>query len=143
MWDESFLYVLMEVSDPLLNGASADAYQKDSVEVFMDENRERTTTYQGDDGQYRVNYLNARSFGSNGEEKRMLSAAAVVPGGYLVEMAIPFRTIKGEAGAMIGFDAQVNDADVSGKRVGISKWNDDTDESWRNTLNFGTLKLVK
>jgi endo-1,4-beta-xylanase len=143
MWDEDFLYVLMEVSDPLLNEASADAYQKDSVEVFMDENRERTTTYQGDDGQYRVNYLNARSFGSNGEEKRLLSASAVVPGGYIVEMAIPFRTIKGEAGTMIGFDAQVNDADASGKRVGISKWNDDTDESWRNTLNYGTLKLVK
>jgi endo-1,4-beta-xylanase len=143
MWDEDFLYVLMEVSDPILNAAAADAHQKDSVEVFMDENGEATTTYQGDDGQYRVSYENARSFGSNGEEKRMLSSAILVPGGYLVEMAIPFRTIKGEAGLVIGFDAQVNDADGSGKRVGISKWNDDTDESWRNTLNFGKLELAK
>jgi endo-1,4-beta-xylanase len=67
------------------------------VEAFIDENNEKTAIYQGDDGQYRVNFNNERSFGSQGEDKR----------------------------------------------VGISKWNDDTDESWRNKLNFGTLTLVR
>jgi endo-1,4-beta-xylanase len=143
MWDENFVYVLMEVTDPVLNDANGAVHEKDSVEAFMDENAERTEFYQGDDAQYRVNFKNEKSFGSQGEDKRFVSAATVTKDGYLVEMAIPFRTIKGEAGKTFDFDLQINDADDSGKRVGISKWSDGTNESWRNTLNFGILKLVK
>ncbi len=143
MWDADFLYVLMEVTDPVLNDANSAVHEKDSVEVFVDEDNAKTETYKGDDAQYRVNYKNAKSFGSNGEDKRMQSAVSLTAGGYIVEMAIPFRTIKGEANKVIGFDLQVNDADASGKRVGMAKWNDDTNESWRNTVNWGTLKLVK
>lgn len=143
MWDTDFLYVLFEVADPLLNDASTQVHEQDSIEIFMDENKEKTATYQGDDGQYRINYKNKASFGSNGASKDMTSAVTITQNGYLVEAAIPFRTIKGAVGTVIGFDAQVNDADASGKRIGVSKWNDDTDESWRNTLNFGELKFVK
>jgi endo-1,4-beta-xylanase len=143
MWDADFLYVLMEVTDPVLNDANSAAHEKDSVEVFVDEDNAKTETYKGDDAQYRVNYKNAKSFGSNGEDKRMQSAVSLIAGGYIVEMAIPFRATKGEANKIIGFDLQVNDADASGKRVGMAKWNDDTNESWRNTVNWGTLKLVK
>jgi len=135
--------VLFEVTDPVLNDSGAAVHEKDSAEVFVDENNQKTALYQGDDGQYRVNFKNAQSFGSNGPDKRFQSATALTKDGYIVEMAIPFRTIKGTADAIIGFDLQVNDADASGKRIGISKWNDDTDESWRNTLNFGTLRLMK
>jgi len=143
MWDADFLYVLMEVADPLLNDANSAVHEKDSVEVFVDEDNAKTETYKGDDAQYRVNFRNQKSFGSNGEDKKMQSAVVLTDGGYLVEMAIPFRTSKGEAGKIIGFDLQVNDADGSGKRVGMAKWNDDTNESWRNTVNWGTLKLAK
>lgn len=143
MWDEKFVYVLMEVTDPLLNDASSAVHEKDSVEVFLDENGERTETYQGDDAQYRVNFKNEQSFGAQGEDKRFVSAAVVTKDGYLVEMAVPFRTMAGGKDKTLDFDLQINDADDSGKRVGISKWNDDTNESWRNTLNFGMLKLVK
>ncbi len=129
MWDADFIYVLMEVVDPVLNDAASAVHEKDSIEVFVDENNEKTTIYQGDDAQYRVSFRNEQSFGSNGEDKRVSSAAVVTTGGYTVEMAIPFRTIKGTANTVIGFDLQVNDADASGRRVGISKWNDDTNES--------------
>jgi endo-1,4-beta-xylanase len=143
MWDEDYLYVLMDVTDPVLNAASSAVHEKDSVEAFVDEDGAKTVSYKADDAQYRVNYLNQMSFGSNGADPRAKSAVALTAGGYLVEMALPFRTMKGKAGAVIGFDLQVNDADASGARVGISKWNDDTNDSWQSTLNWGTLKLAK
>jgi endo-1,4-beta-xylanase len=143
MWDEDFLYVLMEVADPDLNDASSAVHEKDSVEAFVDENNGKTVNYKGDDAQYRVNFKNEKSFGANGEDKRMQSAAVVTKDGYLVEMALPFRTIKGQAGAILGFDLQVNDADDKGVRTAMAKFNDETNESWRNTVNWGTLKLVK
>jgi len=143
MWDPDFLYVLIEVTDPVLNDANSAVHEKDSVEVFVDENNGKTINYKGDDAQYRINFKNERSYGSNGEDKRAQSAVALTKDGYIVELALPFRTTKGQADAIIGFDLQVNDADASGRRVGMAKWNDDTNESWRNTVNWGTLKLLK
>jgi endo-1,4-beta-xylanase len=143
MWDENFIYVLMEVKDAVLNKAAANVYEHDSVEVFLDENNEKTQNYQGEDAQYRVNFENLKSYGSNGEDKRFASAAKVVDGGYVVEMAVPLKSFKGKEGVIVGFDLQINEADATGKRTGIIKWNDLTNEGWRNTLNYGELKLVK
>jgi endo-1,4-beta-xylanase len=139
LWDTKFLYVLYEVTDPLLNKDSVNAYEQDSVEVFIDENNAKSTEYTADDGQYRVGYENAQSFGSNGKDARFASAARRTETGYVVEAAVPLKTVQGAAGLSIGFDAQVNDADASGRRVSIIKWNDPTDNSYRNTSGFGCL----
>jgi endo-1,4-beta-xylanase len=139
LWDKGFLYVLWEVTDPLLNKASSNAYEQDSVEAFMDENNAKSTAYQADDGQYRVNFDNAQSFGTNGADTRFTSAARVVPGGYVVEAAIALKTVQGAEGLVIGFDAQVNEADGSGRRKAIVKWNDPTDNSYKDTSGIGCL----
>lgn len=143
MWDDAFLYAIIEVTDPVLDNKSKNDYEKDSVEFYLDENNAKTTTYQADDAQYRVTFENVKSFGSNGEDGKFASAVKLVKGGYVVEMAIPFRTIKPAKDLIVGFEAQINDGDGTGIRQGISKWNDPTDNSYRNTLNWGTLKLVK
>ena len=62
LWDEKNLYVLMYVNDPQLDKANANPWEQDSVEVFVDENNAKTTFYQEDDGQYRVNYENTATF---------------------------------------------------------------------------------
>ena len=47
-------------------------------------------------------------------------------------------------GSILGIDFQVNDdIEGNGKRGSIAKWNDPTNESWRNTSNWGILKLVE
>ncbi|MGE5548968.1 MAG: endo-1,4-beta-xylanase, partial [Bacteroidota bacterium] len=142
MWDEDYLYVLFEVSDPLLNKANANVWEQDSVEIFIDENNAKTATYEADDAQYRVNFENLQSFGSNGQDARFKSAAKQVAGGYLVEAAVPFRTIKGTSGLMIGFDVQVNDADAGGRRQGVVTWNDPIGNDYRDTTYFGNLILA-
>ena len=142
-WDNNFLYVLMEVTDPVLDNKSKNDYEKDSVEVYLDENNAKATAYDKDDAQYRVTFENVKSFGSNGADAKFVSSVVVGNGGYLVEMAIPFRTIKPAADMIIGFEAQVNDADGNGVRKGILKWNDPTDNSYLSALNWGEIKLVK
>jgi len=135
--------VLMEVTDPVLDNKSKNDYEKDSVEVYLDENNAKATAFDKDDAQYRVTFENVKSFGSNGADAKFASSVVVNKGGYLVEMAIPFKTIKPAADMILGFEAQVNDADGKGARAGILKWNDPTDNSYLSALNWGELKLVK
>jgi endo-1,4-beta-xylanase len=142
MWDADYLYVFCEVSDPVLNKTSTAPYEHDSIEVFMDENNGKTSVYEDDDAQYRVNFENLQSFGSNGPQPKFKSAAKAVKGGYIVEAAIPFQKLKGKNGLIIGFDAQVNDANENGQRVSVMTWNDPFGNNYRDTSWYGCLALV-
>lgn len=141
LWDDSFLYVLAEVSDPSPDDSSKNVYEQDSVEVFVDQNNNKSTSYESDDGQYRVNFKNMVSFnGNKAAEKNFKSASVQVKGGYLVEMAIPFTELKPKAGTIIGFDAQVNDGQDGG-RIGIRNFNDNSNSGWQSTAGYGLLTL--
>ena len=58
LWDEEKLYAYVDVKDAVLNADSSQVHEKDSVEIFIDENNHKTTSYEEDDKQYRINYLN-------------------------------------------------------------------------------------
>ncbi len=148
MWDEDYLYVLAKVADKTLCATGANPWENDSMEFFVDENNGRTTAYEGDDAQYRVNYKNEQSFGGNAiTDKFQTVTKAVYDGetaiGYLVEAAIPFATINGSVDHIMGFDLQVNDdSNADGVRDGMSNWCDATGDGWKNTEAFGLLKFV-
>jgi len=143
VWDENALYIYTEVADPFLSSKSATAYLQDSIEIFIDENNKKTSFYEKDDAQYRISYKNRQSFGATGSTDGFKSAAKIIPGGYAVEALVPFRTLKGSDGLIIGFDFQVNDDQGSGVRDSISKWNDPTNDSWQSTSGYGVLILKK
>lgn len=139
LWDENALYVYMEVNDPVLSTASDIVYMQDSMEVFIDENNNKTTSYEQDDGQFRVNFKNEQSFGSTGSVDGFESATQIIEDGYAVEVKIPYRSLTPQDGTIIGFDLQVNDDQGSGARDSIAKWNDPTNDSWQSTAGFGVL----
>ncbi len=141
MWDEQYLYVLATVNDTTLNQSSSNAWEQDSFEIFIDENNNKSESYQDDDAQFRVNFVNEQSFGAGASPDRFMTATKITPNGYIVEAAIKWKTIKPSAGMMIGFDCQVNDANVSGSRTGILKWNDPTDNTWSSMAGVGNLIL--
>lgn len=143
LWDEKALSVFIEVSDPVLSDANTEVYMQDSIEVFIDENNSKATSYEKDDGQFRVNFKNKTSFGSTGTVEGFQSAAKIISGGYVVEVIIPFRTITGRENTIIGFDLQINDDQGSGKRDSITKWNDPTNDSWQSTAGLGVLIFKK
>lgn len=141
MWDEKYLYVLAEISDPVLNKANALPHEQDSFEIFIDENNGKSGSYAEDDAQYRVNFDNEQTFGPNGPESRFETATKIVEGGYLVEAAVPFKTIRGRKSLVIGFDVQVNEADAGGHRTGVNTWSDGVGNNYKDTSKFGVLIL--
>jgi len=141
LWDEENLYVLVRVTDDELDRSAANPWEQDSVEVFLDEDNAKTTFYQADDGQYRVNYENEATFNPAGIAEGFASAVRVDGTGYVVEMKIPFKAIQPSVGTRIGFDVQINDG-RSGVRESIAIWNDLTGVGWQDPSVFGELMLL-
>ncbi|HUC93708.1 MAG TPA: sugar-binding protein [Paenibacillus sp.] len=143
LWDHNRLYVYAEVADPLLTDASANAWEEDSVEIFLDQNNGKTGFYQGDDGQYRINFNNVQSYGGRASAQNLTSAVKIVDGGYIVEAAIAFDAVPPAENGVIGFDLQVNDdRDGNGSRDSVAMWSDPTGQSYTDTSRLGVLQLM-
>ncbi|HEU4324296.1 MAG TPA: endo-1,4-beta-xylanase [Roseiflexaceae bacterium] len=143
LWDANHLYVLAHVRDPLLSKSSSNPWEQDSLELFVDQNNAKTSSYQNDDGQYRVNYANERSFGGGASTERFVSATRVVSDGYVVEAAIRLDAIQPQPGALVGFDAQVNDDSTgTGARSSVVTWSDPTGQSYQSASRLGVLRLL-
>jgi endo-1,4-beta-xylanase len=144
LWDDDNLYVFATVNDSLLSKASSNPWEQDSIEIFVDQNNAKTTSYQPDDGQYRVNYDNEVSFRGGASADWLVSATRIISGGYVVEAAVTLYDIEPQIGTVIGFDFQVNDdEDGDGARDSVVTWKDPTGQSYQNTSRLGVLKFVK
>ena len=137
------MYVLAIVEDPVLNKENTNAWEQDSLEIFIDENNNKTGFYENDDAQYRINYVNTPSFGTGGSAANFKTTTKIIESGYIVEAAISWRFISPSGGEVVGFDVQVNDAGATGSRVGITTWNDPTGNNYQSTVNFGNIILEK
>ena len=144
LWDDQYLYVYAVVTDTKLSKAATNTYEQDSIEVFLDQNNAKTTSYQADDAQYRINFANEQSFNGDAKAELIKSATRIVPGGYIVELRIKLDYVVPAVGVRIGFDFQVNnDEDGNGTRDSIAKWHDPTDELYQNTSGIGVLEFGK
>ncbi|MRH41919.1 LPXTG cell wall anchor domain-containing protein [Aquibacillus halophilus] len=141
LWDNENLYVLVNVSDAQLDKSNANAWEQDSIEVFVDQNNEKTSSYQDDDGQYRVNFDNETSFNPPSIADGFVSATKVDGTNYTVEVKIPLDSITPANDTEIGFDVQINDA-KDGARQSAATWNDTAGTGYQDTSVFGVLNLV-
>ena len=142
-WDDNYLYVYMEVKDPVLSDAAANPWEQDSVEVYIDEKNAKSETYTAGIAQYRVNFKNVTSGGTGAKMDKFKSGVKVVDGGYNVTVAVPFALGAPKAGTWIGFDFQTNDDGAGdGVRSGIKDWANDTNNNWQNASKFGNAKLL-
>ncbi|MBN1311471.1 MAG: 1,4-beta-xylanase, partial [Anaerolineae bacterium] len=142
LWNSQYLYVYAVVTDTLLSKESSNAWEQDSIEVFLDQNNEKTTSYQSDDAQYRVNFDNEQSFNGAATADLISSATKIIPGGYVVELAIKLDAVQLSDGVRIGFDFQVNnDEDGDGVRDSVAIWEDPTGQSYQNTSKIGILEF--
>ncbi len=142
LWDSEYIYVLAEVTDPVLSKASTNTYEQDSVEIFLDENNHKSTAYESDDIQVRTNYEGEKSVTDGLSTDAFLSAATKTADGYLVEFAIPSTLGGFRLNQVVGFDAQINDGDSEGKRISIANWYDLTGMGYTDVSGLGVLKLV-
>ena len=142
LWDQQHLYALWIVNDTQLSKEAGNDWEQDSVELFLDRNMKRSTFYQFDDAQYRVNYEGKRSGGGDGYLESDLEVATAKPDeGYVVEMAIRIEDVELKSGTRMGLELQVNDSHGSGTRDAVAKWYHTEDDSWENTSVFATVEL--
>ncbi|GIH26804.1 beta-xylanase [Acrocarpospora phusangensis] len=146
LWKDGTLYVLARVTDPVLSEESPNAYEEDSVEIFVDPENNKNKGYDDDDGQYRISFTNHQTIGGTfdafGVRDNLTSAVSLTPTGYLVEAAIELPTVTLAKDALLGFDVQVNDATGPARTAAVT-WNDPTGQSYVNTSRWGVLQLAK
>lgn len=144
MWSGDTLYLLAQVADPTLSEQSANPWEQDSVEFFVDPGNGKTRGYGDDDGQYRIGFSGKTSTGGPLDPAaiagNLTAAAKVVPGGYVIEAAVKLPTITLRDGTLLGFDVQVNDA-TGAARTGAVTWSDATGQGYRDTSHWGVLQL--
>jgi endo-1,4-beta-xylanase len=141
LWDDQNLYVLIQVSNAELDKSSPNTYEHDSVEIFLDENNAKTTSYEADDGQYRINFDNEQSFNPASKSAGVESETHVSGTNYTVEVKIPLKTITPADNTKLGFDVQINDA-KNGARQSVAAWNDTTGTGFQDTSIYGVLNLL-
>jgi hypothetical protein len=161
MWDESNLYLLVDVTDDtLVNDTSHDQsitlpsgsttvpwWYDDCIEVYIDADNSKSNQYDNDDAQYHFDWDRTHpTIGTHEQHGRMENiefAMVTTPTGYRTEIKFPWATLgrKPAAGTTIGLDVQVNDDD-SGKRDHKIAWCARWDDAWENPQAFGNAELA-
>jgi endo-1,4-beta-xylanase len=143
LWDDKYLYVQITVNNAELNKIHPAPHEQDSIEIFIDEGNHKASYMQSDDGQYRINFDNERSFSPPTIEEGFESTAIAADRSYTVTAKIPFRTIVPKENLIIGFELQINGASARGGRQSITAWNDNNGEAWQDPSLYGLLRLAR
>jgi enterochelin esterase-like enzyme len=139
MWDDKALYILAQVKDENISKDSVNPYEQDSVEIFLDENNDKTQEFGIDDLQFRINYANDET-ADKGDLTRLYSKTKVVDGGYIIEARIAWDKLTPANNDVVGLELQINDA-KGAARVGTINVFDGTNNAWQDTSLFGNLIL--
>ena len=143
LWQGMHLYVLADVTDPVVDTSSASPWERDSVELFLDSGNFRNGSYRYDDMQVRIDADGTVSIGAGDEAyhlARVESAVARTATGYRVEAALELKFYGGE-GSTHGFDVQVNDASA-GARTSVRTWADPTGQGYQTPRRWGVAELL-
>ncbi len=153
MWDSDNFYVFVDVNDEDLQNDSAQSYEDDSVEIYVDIGNDKQDSYGGDDYQYRVawnsevpeieeHYHSTRSLVGMEFIVRKTDAND----GYTLEIKFPWSALlkdaKAAIGDLMGFTIMINDDDAGSGRDTQFSWQEGTADAWSNPSLFGTVKLV-
>jgi len=138
LWDDRAIYILAEVKDNDLSVQSGTPYMQDSVEIFLDENNDKTKEYGADDVHVRVNFENVQTV-DKGNAARFYTATSKTKDGYIVEARLALKK-QPQNESVLGIELQVNDA-RGAVRVGTLNVFDATGTAWDDTGKFGEIVL--
>jgi uncharacterized protein YjdB len=142
LWDNTNLYIGARILDANLFSESTNAWDDDAVEIYIDANNNKLTTYDGQDNQIIKNYNKSTVF-TKLAVTGLQHGWAAVSGGYTIEVAIPWSQLNISApaqGTTLGFDIGYDDDDNGGVREHQAVWNG-TINNYQNTSAFGSLVL--
>ncbi len=145
-WDADALYLLVRVADESLRNDSGNPWEDDSVEIYLDGDDSKASSYTADDYQLVIGWNDVNVVEAHGKSvPNVVFAKQDVPGGYQMEIRVPWTSVNAQPAISwrtIGLDVHVNDDDDGGRRDGKVAWNSDFDSSWTDPRTFGALRLL-
>lgn len=147
MWDANNLYLLVEVTDDSLTNDGGEFYNNDSIEIFIDSDNSKSTSYGDDDFHFHLTWdKNKPTIGEMAHQttaEGIQFAMITTQTGYRTEIKFPWSTlkVKPSAGTTVGLDIHVNDDDDGGDRDTKLAWNGKEDNAWTNPQALGNAQL--
>jgi len=135
MWDTENLYIMANVTDATPN-------ENDAIDIYLNPSGKKVGAYEADDYHITIKSQGGLDFHGKAALKEFSSSATTIEKGYQIQAKIP---LPGDLSveATIGFDLQINDANLKGERQSAATWNDFTGALPHSTAGFGNLKFVK
>ena len=140
-WDITQLYILVEVKDSTPDTAAEKFSRKDCVEIFISEKGDMHKDYEDGDCHFKISRDGEIEYGSGAGEGTMEYKMIEAEDGYMIEIGIPFRTIKPGFSSKIGFDVRVNDSKGDQYRDFMTQWSDTSMYTYVDLSKVGTLVL--
>ena len=156
LWDSTRIYFLVDVNDAELifdspgSGAWPNMHNDDAVEVHIDADNSKGSTYATDDFQYGFRWNDPDTIGTGGNSNTDTTGVEFVivektdPPGYICEISVPWSTLLTTPGAgdLIGVNVGVNDDDDGGSRDYQLTWLVTSGDQWLNPSLFPTMELI-
>ncbi|HTF82112.1 MAG TPA: sugar-binding protein [Cytophagales bacterium] len=143
LYDNQALYVLYTVTDNMKRAASANFWENDGVEVYVDGNNDKATAYDANDFQFVFSHDAAQiQEGHSKSVSGITSKATSSSTGYVLEASIPWTLVgvTPTSNKSVGIDFHINDSDLS-LRDGKMTWFATQDDSYSNPSSFGVGRL--
>jgi hypothetical protein len=142
LWDETYLYILVEVTDDVCISRADPDYFRDGVEVHLDCANDKNEYYDENDCMLRYNWTTDLTILRGDTEADIPHAQSDKGHGYVMEIAWPWALCGHHpaAGGFFGLDIHVNDNDTSRRESKLS-WHSRADDAYWNPAVFGTLQL--
>jgi hypothetical protein len=149
LYDATNLYVLVDVNDDKLMNDSSSAYLDDSVEVYFDGGNTKGpgAPLSEDDRQYTFGWTATDVQGTNFDATGVEFAQVNVPGGWRIEIKMPWQTLMGSSapvGKLVGIDCFYNDDDDGGDtREHQFGWHSTASGDWQVPSSWGTALVAR
>jgi PQQ-dependent dehydrogenase (s-GDH family) len=144
LWDSLYLYLAVKVTDANKFNDSANPWDDDAIEVYIDAENNGGTSYGVNDRQIMKEWNSSSIWEKNNKTTGITHGWSNITGGYAVEMRIPWSNIavtNPSPGFTIGFDIANDDDDNGSTRESQRMWAGDSN-NWQYTQNFGDLVLI-
>lgn len=149
LWDDDYLYLLVDATDNFLTSDSAPAvYLNDVMELYldMDNGKDGANSYTGDNFQYTFGWnLPDGKFGAKANWTGVEWAQVNTATGYRNEIKIPWTSLTTASVGVdfeFGFDIALNDNDGNATYDGVMYWHNQSGGLYGNMNGAGVVKLV-
>lgn len=147
LWDNTYIYVLGQITDDIKSNDSPEVYNDDAIELYLDINNDKANTYGANDVQYNFGWNDGTTVTASpaGMSTANVSyAMRATNTGYIFEARIPWGNLQASPALnqLLGLEFEVNDDDNGSTRDGKLAWHATADNAWENPSAFGTAMLA-